>query len=610
MKLFTLWGELALRGVEEAQEQIQDTTDTAENSGEKMMAAFKKIGGAVATYFTVSQIKQFGQALVETSAEVSAEVSAFEQIMGDYSNTAREKMSSIADATGVVDTRLTGYMTSLTAKFKGLGYDIDVATTLASDGLMLASDAAAFWDKSLDDSMGALNSFINGSYEGGEAIGLFANDTQMAAYAVTQGVVEETKAWAALDEATKQATRLEYAQAMFAQSGATGQAAKEADQYANSTANLAEKWRQFMSIAGEPLLQNVVTPVIQVLSLGVDKLTGFVVKLTEGWSEGDDIVTVAVNTYNAMIEKLEAAATWIKENETAVMLLGIAIGTLTAAVTAYNIVQAIQRAGGLAAITEMGILTVQVYALDVAQKIATVSTAAFGAAVNFLTSPITLVILAIGSLIAIGVLLYKNWDTIKEKASQMVENLKAKFDNLKTAVTTKFDNIKNSIADKINWARDKVRSAIEAIKGFFNFNWSLPKLKMPHVSITGSFSLVPPSVPKFAISWYKKAMDEPVILNSPTLFGAQGGKLLGAGEAGAEVVAGRDTLMSMIREAARGNNAELLATLKNIYALLITMSKNMGHPIMLDYGVLVGELLGGIDDGLGNEAILKARGVK
>ena len=76
--------------------------------------------------------------------------------------------------------------------------------------------------------------------EGGEAIGLFANDTQMASYAVKQGIVSETKEWANLDEARKQATRLQYAQDMMAASGATGQAAKEAGQYANVQAELTK----------------------------------------------------------------------------------------------------------------------------------------------------------------------------------------------------------------------------------------------------------------------------------------------------------------------------------------------------------------------------------
>ena len=74
---------------------------------------------------------------------------------------------------------------------------------------------------------------------------MFANDTQMAAYAIEQGIVKDAKAWAKLDEAQRQATRLAYAKQMMESSGATGQAAKEADQYANVMANLKESWRQF-----------------------------------------------------------------------------------------------------------------------------------------------------------------------------------------------------------------------------------------------------------------------------------------------------------------------------------------------------------------------------
>lgn len=205
--------------------------------------------------------------------------------MGNYSDVAQQKMNEIADATGMVSTRLTPYMTSMTAKFKGLGYDIDDATTLAQDGLSLAADAAAFWDKSLDDSMSALTSFINGSYEGGEAIGLFANDTQMASYAVKQGIVSETKEWSNLDEARKQATRLEYAQAMMKASGAVGQAAKESEQYANVQANLTEKWRQFKAQIGQPLLENVVIPAMSRLSGIVDKLSPAFEKLQKWVSE-------------------------------------------------------------------------------------------------------------------------------------------------------------------------------------------------------------------------------------------------------------------------------------------------------------------------------------
>ena len=78
---------------------------------------------------------------------------------------------------------------------------------------------------------------------------------------------------------------MQYAQDMMAASGATGQAAKEADQYANVQANLTEKWRQFKSQIGEPLLQNVVIPAMGKLSAGVDKASAAYQKCSKWISE-------------------------------------------------------------------------------------------------------------------------------------------------------------------------------------------------------------------------------------------------------------------------------------------------------------------------------------
>lgn len=637
MELFKLFGTIGLKGVEETRQGIDETAQHGEQSSNKLQQAFKKIGAAVATYFAIDKIKQFGQECVNMAAEVSAETSAFEQIMGDYSDTAKQKMQSVADATGVVDTRLTTYMTSMTAKFKGLGFDIDDATTLAADGLTLASDAAAFWDKSLDESMGSLNSFINGSYEGGEAIGLFANDTQMAQFAIQKGLVASTTEWQNLDEATKQATRLEYAQKMYEQSGATGQAAKEANQYANTQANLNEKWRQFKALIGEPILQNIVNPAMQVLS----------------------------NLIDGLIVGFKSLTDFINNNKTAIELIGIALGTLTAAIIAYNIAQ--------------NAATILITLHTAATTVATATTSAFGAVLAFITSPITLVVAAIGALIAIGVLLYKNWDevtkfaiqawtNIKNAVSKLVEDLKAKIleiwnniktsvinivNNIKTSITNVWNNIKTSITNVINnistsissvfngiksfisgifdgmlgstkatWNAIKsaiqspiesaigiVKNAINKIRGAFNFTWSLPHLSLPHISISGKFSLKPPSVPHFGISWYKKAMDEPFLLTSPTIFGMDSlGNFRAGGENGDEMIYGHDSLMNDIREASGNKNLDDI--LGKIYALLLVMSKNMNTQIVLDNGTLVGALLNDIDSGLGNITNMKLRGVK
>jgi phage-related minor tail protein len=125
---------------------------------------------------------------------------------------------------------------------------------------------------------------------------------------------------------------------------------------------------------------------------------------------------------------------------------------------------------------------------------------------------------------------------------------------------SKLSDIKNAFSEKMDAAKEAVRGAIDKIKGFFNFSWSLPKLKMPHFSISGSFSLNPPSVPHFGVDWYRKAMDEPYILNSPTLFGMAGGRLLGGGEAGEEAVVGTDRLSQIVQGAvaAAGGNQTIV----------------------------------------------------
>ena len=140
MELFKLLGTIAVEN-DSANKAIDETTDKAENASSTMIDSFKKIGAAVLTYFATDKIIDFGKEIVNASATVQAEEAAFAQIMGTYSDEASAKINKIADTTGIVASRLTPYMTSMTAKFKGLGYDVDEATDLASTGLNIAADA-------------------------------------------------------------------------------------------------------------------------------------------------------------------------------------------------------------------------------------------------------------------------------------------------------------------------------------------------------------------------------------------------------------------------------------------------------------------------------------
>lgn len=172
---------------------------------------------------------------------------------------------------------------------------------------------------------------------------------------------------------------------------------------------------------------------------------------------------------------------------------------------------------------------------------------------------IALIIAAVSAVIAIGVALYQNWDTIVAKCSEFSANVQAKFEEIRASIGDKveaakkkvsdvFESIRKTIKEKIDAAKEAVSGAIEKIKGFFNFSWSLPSLKMPHFSITGEFSLVPPRVPHVSVDWYAKAMDTPILLNGATIFGAMNGNLLGGGEAGQEVILGLNKLKEMSGE--------------------------------------------------------------
>lgn len=169
----------------------------------------------------------------------------------------------------------------------------------------------------------------------------------------------------------------------------------------------------------------------------------------------------------------------------------------------------------------------------------------------------------IAAVIAIGVLLYKNWDTIKAKAIEVkdwvvqkwtalkdgvvntVNNLKQKvtdvwnniktvttnaFNSVKNTVTTIWNGIKNAITNPIQTAVNFVKSAIDKIRSFFSgLKIQLPHIKLPHFRLTGSFSLMPPSIPHLSIDWYKNGG----IFTNPTIFPSSG---IGVGEAGAEAV--------------------------------------------------------------------------
>lgn len=134
-------------------------------------------------------------------------------------------------------------------------------------------------------------------------------------------------------------------------------------------------------------------------------------------------------------------------------------------------------------------------------------------------------------------------DTMNSLMSQANTLTGGKLDSIKSAFSSKLssakstassilDGIKSAFSSKMESAKSTVSNALGRIKSAFNFSWSLPQLRLPHISISGSFSINPPSVPHFGISWYKSGG----IMTNPTVFGINGNNLMAGGEAGDEAI--------------------------------------------------------------------------
>lgn len=198
------------------------------------------------------------------------------------------------------------------------------------------------------------------------------------------------------------------------------------------------------------------------------------------------------------------------------------------------------------------------------------------------------------------------WTGIKTSISTVVDGVKTKvttvfnsvkstlssvFNSIKSTATSVWNGIKKAITGPIDKAKTHISNALNSIKGFFaNCKLSLPHIKLPHFSISGSFSLNPPSVPHLSVSWYK----EGGIMMEPTLFGINGSSLMAGGEAGPEAIL-----------PLKGFYAKLEAMLDSklnmsgMEKYLAVIAQNSEKGIYLDGSTLVGKLAPGMNRQLG-----------
>lgn len=210
------------------------------------------------------------------------------------------------------------------------------------------------------------------------------------------------------------------------------------------------------------------------------------------------------------------------------------------------------------------------------------------------------------------------WNSIKSTVTSAVNGVKSTISSglnaAKSTVTSVLNAIKSKFTSIFNTVKSTVQNAINKVKSIMHFSWSLPRLKLPHISISGRFSINPPSVPHFGISWYKKAMDNPMLFTEPTLFDLNPNTGVGkvAGEAGDEMMYGRTNLMDDIATVVAEKNRDLTDKFDRLISILVEffpeLMTAMNRQIVLDSGAVVGELAPAMDAELGRIIDHKGRG--
>lgn len=246
-----------------------------------------------------------------------------------------------------------------------------------------------------------------------------------------------------------------------------------------------------------------------------------IIELADNFSANLDEGKGILDSLKESVTTVFGEDTWNKITMVTTVVMGLvgAYTILKGVMFISNLINSVSSAWGVLS-SAMGIGTAVTEGATVAQT---------GLNLAWLASPTTWIIAGITAVVAIFVLLWNKCEGFRSFWINLWETIKTAFGNAKDWVVNgvsdmaskalnKFNEIKQGITDKINGAKDAVKSAIDKIKGFFNFNWELPKIKLPHFNISGKFSLNPPSIPKFDVDWYSTGG----IFTKPTIIGGVG----------------------------------------------------------------------------------------
>ena len=448
------------------QKQVDKTEDSFVSLKKTMVSITKTVSSAIGA---LAGAKGFGK-LISVGAEYNGEVQQTEFLMGRLDATTQELIktqSKEAQAMGMTEKQYKDSAASLGAFMNSMGMTAEEANKLIPQMVQLASDGAAFANVPVDEAMEAISSAAMGNYEALGKLNIEMSDA----------LINNSSYAQELGKTTQQMTTAEKTQAIYntmLERGThlTGFAASESGSFSTQLALTKTKVSEAAGALGEKLLP-LFTPLVEGIGNMADKLKEGVEYFSKAYEETGNFAQALAETADFMgmpwlsdfITKIQEMRDFIaqipeklREWEQPLTVAAIMVGTLATAFGAYWLAQnlaLVSTAIGVAGLT----------AWNAVAGIGAGITTAFGAAVAFLTSPITLVIAAIGALIAIGYLLYKNWDEISVHLKQTWESIKAAAISVWNGIKDFFSNLWNSI-------KEIATNVWNSIKDFFSNLWS------------------------------------------------------------------------------------------------------------------------------------------
>lgn len=576
MELFKILGTIAIDN-EQANRALEETTAKADGAGKKSESAFSKIGGAAmkvgkAVVAAGVTLGAAWIAAIEGSREYRTEMGKLDTAFvtnGHSSDAAKKTYQDLQAVLGETDVSVeaANHLAVMTDNEKDLQTWTDICTgVFATFGDSLPIEG--------------LTEAANETAKVGEVTGPLADALNWA------GISEDEFN----DKLAKCSTEQERQKLIMETLNNTYKSASDQYKKTNKDVMDANRAQERLNGAmaelgrvGEPILTAVKNEVAGMVEAAVPKLESF-------------------------IRKIKDMRKWMKENKTTVDIMKAGIVAATVAVSGFVAVMGFSSAMKKAS-AAIKLVTVAMKALNVAMK----------------ANVIGIIITLIAALVAGFLYLWKNnegfrnfwismWDKIKSACGSATKWIKSKFNDLKGAVKTvqdSFGKIKSAITDKMDDAREKVKSVIDKIKGFFPLKVGkiFSNLKIPKISVSGGkapFGIAGKGkLPNFNVKWNA----EGGILDKPTIFGMTGDTLLGGGEAGKEAIAPIDTLQTYIREAVRQDNEAIIRTLIEQNGLLMDFLRRiMPKDVRLSNGALVGELLPLFDAGMNDRLTHTMRG--